>query len=69
LVGDRVRDYYDKQAKERQKEAIKDRDEKGRAKSTSGNVTGSGADARDAAGKAVGVSGSLVDRGTKDATG
>lgn len=52
-MADKVRDYYDKQAKERQKSAIKERDEKGRAKSTPGNLTGSGSDARDAAGKAL----------------
>ena len=65
LVAGRARGHYDQQAEERQKAAIKERDEKGRAKATSGKVTGSGSDARDAAGKAVGISGKMVDLGTK----
>ena len=46
MVGDKARAFYDKEAKERQKIAIQERDEKGRAKSTPGKVTGSGSDAR-----------------------
>ncbi len=63
VVAGKAREFYDKAAKERQKAAIEDRDEKGRAKSTGGKVTTSGlGKSRDAAGKATGVSGSLVDQ-------
>ena len=63
MVGDKARAFYDKEAKDRQKAAGGDRtSEKG--KSASGKLTGT-ADARDAAGKAVGVSGSLIDRAAK----
>ncbi|MEN6404838.1 MAG: hypothetical protein ABFC77_00045 [Thermoguttaceae bacterium] len=56
MVGDKARDYYDKQAKERQKEHGKTAP----GKNTSGKVTGSDSgDARDAAGKAIGVSGRI----------
>jgi hypothetical protein len=65
LIGAKARDVYDKLAKERQKAG-------GAAggKATHGKVPvtvpePSRSDSRDAAGKAVGVSGSLVDRGTK----
>lgn len=53
------------EAKVRQAEAIKTRDEKGRAKSTGGKVTTSGEKTRDKLGKIMGVSGSMVDRGRK----
>jgi len=65
MVGDTLREIFDLRAKERQKESIKDRDEKGRAKSTGGNSTTTGQKARDEAGKAVGVSGSLIDHARK----
>ncbi|MCE5268909.1 MAG: hypothetical protein LLG00_13605 [Planctomycetaceae bacterium] len=58
MVADNIRDYYDKQAKQRQKEHA------GTApgKNTGGkSTTSDSGKARDAAGKAVGVSGSLVD--------
>lgn len=51
MVADKVRDYYDKAAKERQKRGVPVSLPEGKG------------DSRDAAGKAVGVSGSLVDRG------
>ena len=57
LVGAKVRDYYDKLAKERQKRKPAD--------SVPVTLPEQKSDARDAAGKAVGVSGSLVDRATK----
>jgi hypothetical protein len=54
MVGDKARDVYDKRAKERQKLS------EGRGKK--GMVTVPHLKARDDAGKAVGVSGSLIDR-------
>ncbi len=62
MIGDKARELFDKRAKDRQAAAIKIRDEKGRAKSSPGKDTISGQTARDEAGKAVGVSGSLIDR-------
>jgi len=62
MVGDKARAIYDKEAKERQKE------HGGTApgKITGGKVTISDfGKARDAVGKAVGVSGSLIDRAAK----
>jgi len=58
MVGARIRDIYAKQAKERQDELGKTH-----GNDPSGKFTGRG-DARDAAGKAVGVSGSTVDHAT-----
>ena len=58
MFGAHKRAWFAAEAKQRQRAAIKERDSKGRAKSTPGNVTGSGkGDSRDAAGQAVGVSG------------
>lgn len=57
MVGGRARDLYDKQAKERKKR-------KG-ADSVPVSVPEQKGDARDKAGKAVGVGGSLIDRATK----
>jgi len=54
-VADKVRAYYDKQAKERQKLS------EGRGKKGPVKLPDLKGDARDAAGKAVGVSGKLVD--------
>jgi len=59
MVAARARELYDQQAKERQREHGKTAP----GKNTSGKFTGS--DARDAAGKAVGVSGRTVDFATK----
>ena len=55
MVADKAREYYDKAAKERQKEH--GGTAPGKQKNTSGKLTGSDGDARDAAGKALGVSG------------
>lgn len=63
MVGARAREYYDREAKERQKSHSGTAPGKG--KNTSGNSTGSVGDARDLAGKSVGVGGSLIDRATK----
>lgn len=65
MVADKVREYHDKQAKERKKAGGGDRKSSG-AKIGCGNVTTTDPGrSRDAAGKAVGVSGSLVDRSCK----
>ena len=64
MVGDKVREVFDLRAKERQKSH--GGTAPGKTKDTPGNVTGSvSVDARDEAGKAVGVSGSLIDRARK----
>jgi ParB-like chromosome segregation protein Spo0J len=64
MVGGRARDLYDEAAKERQKEH--GHTAPGKTRNTGGNVTTSDSSkARDAVGKAVGVSGSLIDRATK----
>jgi len=65
-VAARAREFYDKAAKERQKQhggTAPGRKMEGTLPVSLPEVKRS--DARDAAGKAVGVSGSLVDRGTK----
>ena len=56
-IPDKVRDWYDQKAKERQTEHGKTAP--GKRKNTPGKLTGSVGDARDEAGRAVGVSGSL----------
>ena len=58
MVGARIRDIYAKQAKERQRLS------KGRGKKGPVNLPDLKSDARDAAGKAVGISGSTVDHAT-----
>jgi hypothetical protein len=61
MVGEKAFEYYEKLAKERQKEHGKTAP--GKRGNTPGTITGSvSADARDQAGKAVGVCGSLIDR-------
>jgi hypothetical protein len=60
MIGDKARELFDKRAKDRQKEH--GGTAPGKPKNTSGKTTGSVQDARDEAGKAVGVSGSLIDR-------
>ena len=67
MVAARVREHYAKLAKERQRAAIQERDEKGRAKSTSVQKSGSGSDRRkseasEQAGAALNVSRQSVDR-------
>ena len=67
MVAAKARDFYDARAKERQRAAIQERDEKGRAKSTSGQKSGSGSDRRkseasEQAGAALNVSRRSVDR-------
>lgn len=62
MVAGRARDYYDKQAKERQK-LSEGRGKKGVV--TLPHLNDEHGKSRDLAGKAVGVSGSLVDRATK----
>ena len=62
MVADKAREYYDKAAKERQKDH--GGTAPGKGKNTSGKLTGSDGDARDAAGKALGVSGRSVDFAT-----
>lgn len=57
MVADKVRDYYDKLAKERQK--VRKGEQPGASVETLPQL--SEGKARDAAGKAVGVSGRLVD--------
>lgn len=64
MVGARAREIYDRQAKERQRVG----QERGRAAQKGIPVTlpeTKSADSRDLAGKAVGVSGSLIDFATK----
>lgn len=59
MVGGRAREMYDKAAKERQKLS------KGRGQKGPENLPDLNADARDAAGKSVGVSGKTVDFASK----
>ena len=61
MVGARAREKYDEQAKERQK--VRKGNQRGTSPVTVPDL--SKGDARDLAGKAVGVSGSLIDRATK----
>jgi hypothetical protein len=58
MVADKVRDYYDKQAKERQR--VRKGDQPGASVANLPHLDSG--KARDAAGKALGVSGKLVDR-------
>jgi hypothetical protein len=62
MVGARVRKFYDDQAKERQKAAGGNHSKKALPENLPEAL---GADARDHAGKAVGVSGKSVGRGHK----
>ncbi len=64
MVGARARDIYDRQAKERQKDSGKVHG-RGKEKVPVNLPEPFKADARDLAGKAVGVSGKLVDYATK----
>jgi hypothetical protein len=63
IAGAKAREIYDREAKERQKEAGK----AGRQKQLTGEVETlpPPQKSRDAAGKAFGVSGKLIDHGTK----
>ncbi len=62
MVGARAREFYDRQTKERQKEAGKTH---GRGRVPANLPEPIHADARDQAGKAVGVSGKTIDYATK----
>lgn len=65
MVADKARDYYDKRAKERQKASGGDRKSEKAKIGCGKSTTTDSLKARDEAGKALGVSGSLVDRARK----